>query len=107
AEVERLPADPLAHVRREQGARVARVDQPPLDRELGDPLDRVVLPVGEPRRGPGLPVRRAEDERDDEREPGEREPADLCVHAGPRFARWEIRSRPARSTKFATTLEPP
>ena len=66
-----------------------------------------LLPVGEPARGPGLPVRRAEDERDDEREPDQREAADLRVHRGGSFARFEIRRRPARRTKFATTLDPP
>ncbi len=41
---------------------VGGVDQPALDRVLGDLLDRVVLAVGQPSRGPGLPVRRREDQ---------------------------------------------
>src|SRR5207237_10796133 len=91
AEVERPAVDALADVRREQRVPVAGVDLPALDRELRDALDRVVLPVGEPARGPRLPVRRAEDERDDEREPDDREAADLRAHPGSSFARYECR----------------
>src|SRR5919199_3298144 len=107
AEVEGLAADAFGDVRRGHRVPVAGVDLPPLDRELRDALDRVVLPVGEPGRRPRLPVRRAEDERGDEREPDEREAADLRVHPGGAFARLETRRRPARRTKFATTLDPP
>jgi hypothetical protein len=82
-----------------------------LDRELGDLLDLVVLPVGEVARGPGLPVRRRDDERDDHANAGEREPCDLPVHVRPlaacMFARFETCSSSASRMKLATTLEPP
>ena len=55
----------------------------PLDRELRDPLDLVVLAVGEVAGRPGLPVGRCDHERHDQAEPGEREPRDLPVHARP------------------------
>src|SRR5205085_12267675 len=58
AEGERLPADVLAVVGGEDLA-VGGADLPALDRELFDDLDRVVLLVREPGRGPGLLVGRA------------------------------------------------
>ena len=108
AEVERLAADLL---RSRFAARIVAVggaDQAALDRELRHALDLVVLPVGEARAGPGLPVRRR---RRSARRAGtsadERDAGDLPVHARSAFARLETSSRPASRTKFATTLEPP
>src|SRR5439155_17003235 len=51
AEVVRLPAHLLLHVRRERDLAVAGVDLPAVDRELRDADERVVLPVREPRGG--------------------------------------------------------
>ena len=106
AEVERLAADVLLAVRG-QDRPVGRADQAALDRELRHPLDLVVLPVGEARGRPGLPVGRRDDQRGDEAEADEREAGDLAVHARSALARLETSRRPPSSTKFATTLEPP
>ncbi len=106
---EGLAADPPADVPREPVA-VPREDQAAPDLELRDALDRVVLPVLEPRDRPGLPVGGRDDEGRDEPDRGDGEPDDLAVHAAsPRavFARCETRSSPASRTKLATTLDPP
>ena len=105
-EVERLAVDLPLPVRREHRA-VGGADQPALDLELGDALDRVVLPRGEIARRPRLPVRRADDEHADQRQRDERDAADLGVHRARASARFETSRRPASMTKFATTLEPP
>ena len=81
AEVERAPALLLRPVRRPDDPVAANLAA--VDRELRDPLDLVVLPVGEVAGRPGLPVRRRDDERDDHADAGEREPRDLLVHARP------------------------
>ena len=59
----------------------ARVDLAAVDLELRHALDRVVLPVREARRRPGLPVRRRDDERREQHERGDGEAGDLPVHA--------------------------
>ena len=106
-EVERLPADLAAHVGREHRP-VGRADHAALDPELGDPLDRVVLLLGQARRCPGLPVGRPDDQRCEQDQRRDGELGDLAVHAPlGALARLETRSSPASRTKFATTLEPP
>ena len=109
AEVERAAALLLLPVRRPDGPVAA--DLATVDRELRDPLDLVVLPVGEVAGRPRLPVGRRDDERDDHADAGEREPRDLLVHGRPRdacmFARLETSSSSASRMKLATTLEPP
>ena len=107
AEEERPVVDVAADVPREPPEGVAGDDQPAVDRELRDAPDRVVLPLGESGRGPGLPVRRHHDQRPDEREGDEREADDPTVHGFGAFARFETSRRPARSRKLATMLEPP
>ena len=79
-----------------------------LDRELRDAHDRVVLPVGEARGRPGLPVRRPDDQRREQHEREDGELRDLAVHCVlGAFARLETsRSNPSK-TKLATTDEPP
>ena len=85
-----------------------RVDQSALDLELRDALNRVVLPVGESRRRPGLPVRRPDHERAEQDDGDDGEPGQLPVHsARSRLARFETSINPASTRKFATTLEPP
>src|SRR5215831_7830622 len=106
AEVQRLVADLAWTVARKPLAGVAGEDQPAVDRELRDALYRVVLAVGEPRGGPGLPVRRHDDEDADEEQRDVREADDLAVHRGS-FARFETSRRPASTRKFATMLDPP
>ena len=106
AQVELLAGDLLDPVRGEDRP-VGGPDQAALDRELGHALDLVVLPVGEARAGPGLPVGRADDQRRHEPDGDECEPCDLPVHPRSAFARLETSRRPASRTKFATTLEPP
>ena len=107
AEVERLPAAPALDVRREQRP-VGGADQAALDAELGDALDRVVLPGREPGRGPRLPPRRRDDQRRDQDERRDGELRDLPVHdVLGAFARFETSISPASRTKLATTLEPP
>src|SRR5262249_9547914 len=98
-----------AHVRRVRRFSGRAEDLPPLDRELRDGLDGVVLLLREAARRPHLPVRRAHDERDqqDERERGHaRDPA---VHSTPlsALARFDASMSRASIRKFATTLEPP
>src|SRR5262249_44908098 len=101
------PADFLRDVRPEQRP-VGGIDLPELDRELRDEPDRVVLPVGKTGVRPGLPVRRADDERCDEDQRSDTDLRDLLVHrSASRLARFETSSNPASSTKFATTLDPP
>ena len=47
-------------------------------------------------------------ERGEQDERGDADVRDLLVHRTPRaFARLEIEQEPGKSTKFATTLEPP
>ena len=104
-EVERLPGDLPPDVLR-QHEPVRGEDQPPLDAELRDPLDLVVLACGQARRRPRLPVRRRDDQRGEQQERDQRQPGDLPVHRRA-FARLETRRRPASSRKFATTDEPP
>ncbi len=106
-EVERAAADLARPVAREDGSAVRGVDRPALDRELRDGLDRVLLPLREPGCRPRLPVRRRQDQRADQREREDGEPADRAVHERGAFARFETSSRPARRTKFASRLEPP
>ena len=106
AEVERPAAAAHRPVAREHAPR--REDQPALHLELLDALDLVVLPRGEPRPRPGLPVRRADHERDDERHRRPRDAGQLPVHVGaPRTARFETSITSASITKFETMLEPP
>ena len=93
-----VPCEPLSGLPRE--------DEPAVDGELGDALDRVVLAVGKPCGGPCLPVRRHDDEDADEGECDVREPDDLAVH-GCELARLETSSKPASRRKFATMLVPP
>ena len=106
AEVERPRPDLALDVPGETLPRPEGEDQAAVDRELGHALDRVVLPRGQPRRGPGLPVGRHHDEDGDQSDRDIREPDDARVHRG-RFARWETRRRPASRRKLATTLVPP
>ncbi len=81
--VESLAANLSPDVVGEHRLAVGRIDLPALDRELGDDLDRVVLLVGEARRGPGLPVGRADDERGEQHRADDRDPCDLAVHGWP------------------------
>ena len=106
AEVERLAVHLPPPVRGEHRS-VGGADEAALDLELRDALDCVVLPRGEVACRPRLPVRRADDERADQRQRDERDPADLGVHRARASARFETSRRPASMTKFATTLEPP
>ena len=106
AEVERLAVDDALAVPRQAPPWVEREDEAAVDRELGDAPNRVVLPRGETGGGPGLPVRRHDDERADEPEGDVREPHDLAVHRGA-FALFDTSRSSARSTKFATMLVPP
>ncbi len=105
-EVERLAVDLPLPVRREYRA-VGGADQPALDLELGDALDRVVLPRRKIARRPRLPVGRADDEHGDQRQRDECDAADLGVHRARASARFETSRSPATMTKFATTLDPP
>src|SRR5204863_2238010 len=108
AEVERLPADLLLHVRGQQRVSVGRVDLAALDRKLRDEPDLVVLTVGQSRVRPRLPVRRADDQRGQQDERDDADLGDLLVHRSiPRLARFETSSSPASRTKLATTLDPP
>ncbi len=105
AEVERQPV--LLH-RAPSGEQrtVGRVDQPAPDRELGDALDCVVLPILEPGHRPGLPVRRRDHERREQNESDHGKACDLPVHCGA-FARFETSRSPATRMKLATMLDPP
>ena len=105
-EVERLAVDLPLPVRGQHRA-VGGDDEPALDLELGDALDRVVLPRREVARRPRLPVRGADDERADQRQRDERDAADLGVHRARASARFETSKSPASMTKFATMLDPP
>src|SRR5207248_6103361 len=108
AEVESLAVALDDDVAREHRPAVRGVDLSALDRELRDKPDRVVLPVGEPRVRPRLPVRHADDQAGDQDERGDTDVHDLLVHLRrSRFARLEMSISPASRTKFATTLEPP
>ena len=73
AEVEGLPVDLLATSSGDERLAVRGVDQPALDLELRDTLDRVVLLVGEAAGGPGLPVGRRDDQRCEEQQREERD----------------------------------
>ncbi len=107
AEVERAALDPPLLVAG-QDAR-GREDQAPLDPELGDALDRVVLPLGKCRAGPRLPVRGRDDQSDQESHGETGDPGDLPVHRGTAVAaaRLETRSSNPSMTKFDTIDEPP
>ena len=114
AEEEVLAVDPALDVVCEDRLPVGGEDLPAVDLELGDPLDRVVLPVFQARRGPRLPVGRADDERREQCHRHHGDTSDLLVHERPssencetEFARCESRRRPASRMKLATTLEPP
>jgi pimeloyl-ACP methyl ester carboxylesterase len=64
--------------------------------------------AGEARPRPGLPVRGADNECDDQRHRRPRDPGQLAVHeAAPRTARFETSMTSASITKFETMLEPP
>src|SRR6185312_16014193 len=104
-EVEGLVAVFHRAVRGEHRLPVGRVDEATPDLKLRDALDLVVLLRGQAARRPGLPVRGRDDERAQQDEGDECEAGDLAVHW--LFARCETRSRPASSTKLATTDEPP
>jgi hypothetical protein len=106
AEIERLAVHPLPTVRSEHCS-VSCEDEAALDLELRHALDRVVLPRREVASRPRLPVRRADDERSDQRQRDEGDPADLGVHRARASARFETTRSPASMTKFATTLDPP
>src|SRR5262249_53487665 len=100
-----LPAD----VRRVDRLRVRAEDLSALHGELRHALDRVVLLRGEAARRPDLPVGRADDEGDQQRQGEGRHARDSAVHSMPRsaFARFETSISSASSRKFATTLDPP
>ena len=89
--------------------RDGREDQAALDLELGDALDRVVLALGERRAGPGLPVRRRDDQGDEEAHREAGDPGDLPVHrcTAVAAARFETRSSKPSMTKLDTIDEPP
>jgi hypothetical protein len=103
---ERLPGDALARVHGELRA-VGADDLSTRDRELRDLLDRVVLAVVQRADRPRLPVRRGDDERDEQHHRHDREMQQLLVHVAGRLARWDTSISPATSRKFETTLEPP
>ena len=68
AEVERAARALLPHVLGQQQLAAGRVDQPALDAELRDTLDRVVLLRRECRRLPRLPVGGRDDQRREQQE---------------------------------------
>ncbi|HKB94413.1 MAG TPA: hypothetical protein VKC62_09300 [Gaiellaceae bacterium] len=107
-EEERLPVPLHRAIGGEHRLAVGRDDQPARHLELRDELDRVVLPRGEASRRPRLPVRRGDDEGDQEPDGDEREADELPVHRLPTvFARLDTSISPATTRKFATTDDPP
>jgi hypothetical protein len=108
AEVPRAAELLLLHlsVAREGRLPVRGEDRAPVDRELLDDQLRVALARLEVGRLPE-PVRRHDDERDEEADEDEEEPANLGVHVRSRFTRSETMRRRARMMKLATMLDPP
>ena len=106
-EVEGAAAHAPLLVAREDARR--RQDQPPLDLELGHPLDRVVLALGEGRPRPRLPVRRRHDQHDEKPEREARDAGDLPVHRSTAVAvaLLETSRRRPSMRKLETMEEPP
>ena len=96
AEVERLPAGAAPVVVGQDRVPVTGDDRAALDRELGDALDRVVLPVGQAVRRPRLPVRRPDDQGREQDEPDDRDARDLAVHSCPPARAGSMRSPDVR-----------
>src|ERR1700730_9256216 len=111
AVVDRLAAgDGLLRIRSECHLLSRGLDEPARNAELHDALNCVVLLVLQARHGPGLPVRRCDDECDEEHDRHNCKPIQLTIHRTPprsALARLETSINPASTRKFARMLEPP